>query len=404
MKTLKTRSAALRDNEALTPTVDDKRKQWRRLLPAPAGSKSELDSPLELEAQSNNTTESQLPELTYKSFYSQLRFNDKDLVKVPALYEVDGLIEKSEQYELMFVPDEAAVVPASLKTGTEYAATMSASYGFAKALVAVFQTIYSSITLYRARADQISDYGYAAFGLTVAPYAVMSIVNLIGNMLTPDYAALHLVRSHDLEEAVRRGKQMDATVGKLKTGSFDVKTWIGTFQDVNDASNNYIMNFERVQASGTGAKENSFRASIRIDPSARDKGFLSETMLQKVDRRSPLRHGLVRFALTALVVLAPLIINGAISGFQPGASTTAQRGWNMSWLIVGITSCLGLAYLFSLIYLEEADHLKVGWDDGSWWAYVFIVGIVLACGVPAIGGMVNVILMFLDFGFCTRIS
>ena len=403
---LKAGSAALRNNQALTPAADDRMKQWLR-LPKTTGSKPEHDSPLQLESQSNHAANSALPVLTYRCFYSKLRFDDEDLVKVPALYEVDGLIGKSEEYELVFVPEEADVIPTPLKTETEtetetdYPATLSASYGFAKPLVAAFQTIYSRVTLYRARADQLTDYGYAAFGLTVAPYAVMSIVNFIGNMLTPDYAALHLVRSSDLDEAVRRGKQRDTTVGELKTGPIDTKTWIGTIQGVYPASNDYDMNFERVQASGTSTSENSFKARIHIDENASDKGFLAETMLQKVHRRSPMKYWPVRFALKTIVVLAPLIINGAISGFQPGESTSAERGWTMSWLIVGITSCAGLVYIFTIIYLKEEDHLRVKWKNSA--SVARLVVFMLACGAPAIGGMITVIQMFLQFGSCARI-
>ncbi len=40
-------------------------------------------------------------------------------------------------------------------------------------LVAFFQPSFSSFSLVRVRGNQIDAYGYAAFTLTVAPYAVM---------------------------------------------------------------------------------------------------------------------------------------------------------------------------------------------------------------------------------------
>jgi len=51
----------------------------------------------------------------------------------------------------------------------------------------VFQMISSVITLYRTRGNQIEQFGYTAYGLSVIPYALMSLVNLLANMVTPDY-------------------------------------------------------------------------------------------------------------------------------------------------------------------------------------------------------------------------
>ncbi|KAF2478289.1 uncharacterized protein BDR25DRAFT_276181, partial [Lindgomyces ingoldianus] len=68
--------------------------------------------------------------------------------------------------------------------------SISSTYNLVKALIALAQTGYASLTLYRSRGDQIQQFGFAAFGLTVAPYAVMSIVNLVGNLCRPEYASL----------------------------------------------------------------------------------------------------------------------------------------------------------------------------------------------------------------------
>ena len=47
--------------------------------------------------------------------------------------------------------------------------SISCSYSIASAFVAIVQVIYASITVYRARGDQIDRFGYAAFGFTVLP-------------------------------------------------------------------------------------------------------------------------------------------------------------------------------------------------------------------------------------------
>ncbi|KAF9458545.1 hypothetical protein BDZ94DRAFT_1325423, partial [Collybia nuda] len=53
------------------------------------------------------------------------------------------------------------------------------SRSWLKGLIALAQLMFSSITIYQARGDQLDRYGYAAFGLSVFPYTLMSLVNLI---------------------------------------------------------------------------------------------------------------------------------------------------------------------------------------------------------------------------------
>ena len=93
---------------------------------------------------------------------------------------------------------------------------LSSNYNLPKGLIAIFQTLFASATLYQTRGDQIQRYGYAAFGSTVAPYLVMSIINLWGTILTPDYPCVYLVRSEIMDEASRReGANFEGIVAKL---------------------------------------------------------------------------------------------------------------------------------------------------------------------------------------------
>lgn len=88
------------------------------------------------------------------------------------------------------------------------------SGGWAKALLAIFQSLYAAFTLYHTRGTQLKQYGYAAFGLTVAQYIVMSILNLLGLVLTPDYDAMYMVSKDVMQEAEKRGYRFDGVVGK----------------------------------------------------------------------------------------------------------------------------------------------------------------------------------------------
>ncbi|KAF4626091.1 hypothetical protein G7Y89_g12070 [Cudoniella acicularis] len=82
--------------------------------------------------------------------------------------------------------------------------TLSCSHNLVKILVALGQAIYALFTLYNTKGNQISQYGYAAFGLTVTPYAIVSILNLVGAILCPEYSVQYIVESTIFDEAVRR--------------------------------------------------------------------------------------------------------------------------------------------------------------------------------------------------------
>jgi hypothetical protein len=92
---------------------------------------------------------------------------------------------------------------------------LSSSYSFSRALIAVVQLVFASMTIYQSKGDQITRYGYAAFGLTVVPYLTMSFINLLGAMLTPDYSHVYLVSSEIMEEARRRGGHFEGLVGTV---------------------------------------------------------------------------------------------------------------------------------------------------------------------------------------------
>ena len=94
--------------------------------------------------------------------------------------------------------------------------TIEPSSTFLKALIAIVQLGASIMTLYRARGDQINKYGLPAFGLAVVPYAVMSLLNLVGTLMLPEYPALYLVESEIMHEATSRGSHFGCVVGRVK--------------------------------------------------------------------------------------------------------------------------------------------------------------------------------------------
>ena len=95
---------------------------------------------------------------------------------------------------------------------------INSNYDIMRSLAALFQAILSIQTLYETRGDQINLYGFAPFGLTVAPYAIMSLVNLLGALSRPKYDAVYLVGSPVMvEERRRKGLEgyYDGVVGEV---------------------------------------------------------------------------------------------------------------------------------------------------------------------------------------------
>ncbi|KAI0277193.1 hypothetical protein BGY98DRAFT_1187379, partial [Russula aff. rugulosa BPL654] len=93
--------------------------------------------------------------------------------------------------------------------------TPNPSHKVVKGIVSLLQLLYTSYTFYRTIGGQVNQYGFAAPGFTVLPYAVMSGLNLMANLVAPHYPTLHLIRTKIMEEAERRtGSKFHYVVGK----------------------------------------------------------------------------------------------------------------------------------------------------------------------------------------------
>ena len=269
---------------------------------------------------------------------------------------------------------------------------LSSSYSLSKGLLAIFQTVWASFTLWRTRGNQIDVYGYAAFGLTVAPYLVMSLVNLISTVLTPDYSVVYLVRTDIMEEAERREGRFDGVVGRIpiapdayKAGNLD-----GHFE-IRDGK--IIMRIDKEHtltaahqsvtiADQAEETEDDIRRPFHHQPHVVVPSFFG---LAGVSYRKYLAT-LQQIAEAGLFLgLISLAIIGGISSFKKGHSTYAQRVWTMTWLAFGIA--LGPCYALGKLWDVDNDA-----DIGF-----------LIYGAPAIGGFVVVGQMLNAYGRCIRI-
>ena len=313
---------------------------------------------------------------------------------------------------------------------------IAASYSIPKAVIAIVQLGYAILTLYQSRGNQIEHYGYAAFALTVVPYALMSLVNLLGSLLTPDYQALYLVASDVMDEAIRRGAQFDGVAGRLvqdmddrpatcevlscekddKNSSCvefsycDQKASKKISVDVADYSSPPLPKRERrkyvkrhLQEISTDVSASVFIPSCskfhRLDPhnypiDTNRTQLTPQGSFTFSDQHKSSDWRGITCLIQAGVILA--IIGGA-TRFQAGQATVSQLGWILHWYIFGaVYSGFSIGDFIQAQAWPEPDMGEPSKRD--------IWVMILPCtiyGIPAIGGFVVVIQMLFDWGSCT---
>lgn len=107
--------------------------------------------------------------------------------------------------------NEPANVQLSAKSVStkEKKTTLSRSYNIVKIFISLVQVLFAVATLYRTHGDQVHRYGAFAPGFTTVPYAWMSLVNLIGNAICPQYNTMYMVGSSGLDHLRRRLKDAE---------------------------------------------------------------------------------------------------------------------------------------------------------------------------------------------------
>lgn len=198
--------------------------------------------------------------------------SDLELVRERRL--IHGQHYLPEGYAFAYVPPTAPLTLQKEAPEDMSMLSIAGPYNLPKAIISLAQALWAIVTLYRSRGTQIEQYGYAAFGLTVAPHAYMSIVNLAATCLTPEYPAIYMVRTSLINEAEENGGKIVGEVANLE--------------------------LDKVEPPD--------------DPeSTEDRALL----------------------LGFLLSLPPLAIVGGLSGFHAGKSTALERGFTMAWLAIG---------------------------------------------------------------------
>jgi hypothetical protein len=314
--------------------------------------------------------------------------------------KIHGLRSLPRGYELAILPDNATIVAngeAPIKD-----VHISSSYNLAQVIVSLVQLISSSVTLYRARGDQLDQYGYAAFGLTVLPYVTMSIVNFFGNLVTPNYQAVYMVYSAELEEAKSRGGTFDGTVGKIvqlpQSAVEDVQSRTASFHSSGESFT------VRVSDPSSEADQSYQVGEEEVAPPTEGHGqFPYLDILSQSNRYSQVLEipACSPFQLSGdssdpdswltilgyLFVAIPYAVIGGLTRFQKRRSTIAQRVWIIMWLV--FDTAFG--------YLAGRPD-RINHDETT-----SLIGMVIL-SAPAVGGFVVVGQMLKHYGNCLDIN
>jgi len=226
----------------------------------------------------------------------------------------------------------------------------------------------------------------------------MSLVNLVGNILCPQYDCLYLVGSEgldQLEDRLRLGTEEErkqwmvrGTVGKLTAEADDElkREW------------EKLVDGKGEIATGVGKRKGrSFWAL--------DWELGTALAMESVSMNSA--KGRLGLVLSYYIAAVPIAVVGGLSRFEAGNSALYQRVWTMMWLVLGFS--VGALLPPPADYLEgrpvigarspRKKHGMAGMLSRlSIW---FKVLLMVYYAAPAIGGYVVVAQMLTDFGVCS---
>ncbi|KAK4129797.1 hypothetical protein N657DRAFT_630604 [Parathielavia appendiculata] len=230
---------------------------------------------------------------------------------------------------------------------------LTSSYDLIKRCVSLVQAIWAIFTAYRARGDQLEQYGYAAFGLTVVPYAVMSIINLTAQILNPDYPCMFVIETPTLARARLEGRAVVQGTIPVKYGD----DLVGEEENNND---------EKSQAAPSRLWTWARKKLSRIF-AASDAHFFPDA--SQISRR---------------------------------ISSPMERGFTMSWLVIGIMGAVAPG-IMDLLFDDTDCLLRKLQLRPCFQILVLYFSLGLSYGVPALGGMVVVGNMIHDFGIFKKV-
>lgn len=296
--------------------------------------------------------------------------------------KIQGRCELSEGYALAYVPADMKIYaryhstsnnasPGRLSKDQCLQTRLASAHDFPRILFSVIQTVSGASALYRARGSQIERYGYAAFGLTVLPFIVISLVNFLGSLLTSEYETIFLVHSSLMDEMINRGGISDGVVGSVHDPDEEQISIAGgearieraginvTFGGSGDCltcheSTNQFGGYETFSIQPWAAPEPA-KWSLRkiltswpvwgLLPAPKPPGQVSVNSKISIPSHPPFNRLPPRssqiflniFSILLLLVAfaTPYTFIGILSGFKSNQASGTQITFTLNWLILG---------------------------------------------------------------------
>ena len=292
------------------------------------------------------------------------------------------------------------------------------SQSWIKMFTSIAQLILSCITIYRSRGPQLEEYGYAAYGLSVFPYAMMSFVNLLYNGALGEYPCLYVLRTAILDEARRCGGTISGEIGVLEQESHD-RTSGEKGSPPSSGNKQYVAVWLRTEETEQGKI-----LTARVDGRSHTKTFKlvgneersdhvfyidSITNQERETANSGWSNRKFGSVLVCMVISAipafvlPHVFIFLLTGYKKRDSTVADRAWMMAWLVAS-QELYTILFMFGVEFPHFSwSHLYISRQDGTRDLVVFafiVLPFLMVLFVPAIGGFVAVGRMFLKSSSC----
>ena len=299
--------------------------------------------------------------------------------------KIQGLCEMPAGYALSYVPGDIkvyqryhALVAENSSNETKQSPSqtrIASAKDFPRILFSLTQTISGGYALFKAQGSQIERYGFAAFGLTVVPYIVISIINFVGALLTSEYETVFLVHSSIMDEMISRGGIVDGVVGtidiptenghesplskgekiielqgeSMKFNYHDDELYCRSFETRPSTGQIYaVLPYEPSKPKLKPKRK--FRAPNWCDvffralsprkpvensasPNITVPSHSSFTLLPRP--RSQTGLNLLCMVLSLITISAPYIVISVLTGWKANESSSVQRNFTLSWLICG---------------------------------------------------------------------
>lgn len=373
--------------------------------------------------------------------------NPTDAIVSQENVKIQGYCELAPGYALSYIPPDMKIYPRHITQVTHSASyppgntsrlrnsvetRIASAHNVPRVIFSIGQTISGGYALYKARGPQIERYGFAAFGLTVIPYILISVVNFFGALFTSEYETIFLVHSSIMDEMIKRGGRSDGVVGtihppigeslglandkreevvEIPSKGFVFESQGGLLRcydksQVSDTQTYQIFPYEpplvdlkRIRR-GCSSRLAHVWAHMRLIPAAKTPprklptsklSIPSHPAFTRLRRpRYQVYVDLFCIGLLFLAVLMPYLIIWLLSGWKANQSTSSQTSLILNWLICGLVH----GY-----FVGNVERLTGKTSALKGLLYMF-----LCYGSYALGGFVIVAEEMVESGDCKAIS